>query len=488
VTVALTAARDVLAALVLEDGRRWGAVANAPQRAQAEQVLDPGSPTPFQWIGRARGWSKTTDLAGCATAILLTQAPPGSRSYAVAADQGQSRLLLDSLEGFVRRDPDLARLVEVAAWRVTVRDTGATLDALAADEAGAWGLRPYFAVCDELAMWGSTGSPRRIFEAITSAMPKTRGRLVVATTAGDPAHWSHRVREHALVDPLWRVSEVDGPPPWVPPELVAEQRRRLPESVYARLFLNRWVSGEDRLVSVEDLRACVTLDGPLDPVAGMRYVIGLDVGLKRDSTVAAVAHLEHGVVTLDRIAVWTGTRLRPVKLGEVEEWLAQASTRYRASVIADPWQAAMLVERLRRRGIRIAEFPFSAQSVGRIASTLYLLLRERNLRLPDDPELLDELANVRLRETSPGVLRMDHDSGRHDDRAVALALACHRLVERAGEDSPIQVRTFVPQGRLPRRGSARGSLTPTDVMSMGVGQLRRHGVLAAARERPGGWQ
>jgi len=43
--------------------------------------------------------------------------------------------------------------------------------------------------------------------------------------------------------------------------------------------------------------------------------------------------------------------------------------------------------------------------------------------------LLDELAHVRLRESSPGVYRLDHDSGRHDDRAVALALAVTTLLQ-----------------------------------------------------------
>jgi hypothetical protein len=52
------------------------------------------------------------------------------------------------------------------------------------------------------------------------------------------------------------------------------------------------------------------------------------------------------------------------------------------------------------------------------------------LVLPDGPELLAELGNVRLRETSPGVLRMDHDPDKHDDRAIALALAAHQLLDR----------------------------------------------------------
>jgi phage FluMu gp28-like protein len=58
--------------------------------------------------------------------------------------------------------------------------------------------------------------------------------------------------------------------------------------------------------------------------------------------------------------------------------------------------------------------------------------------LPDDEELLDELANVRLRESAPGVYRMDHDPDRHDDRAVALALAAHHLVTRVPRRQVVQ--------------------------------------------------
>jgi hypothetical protein len=44
--------------------------------------------------------------------------------------------------------------------------------------------------------------------------------------------------------------------------------------------------------------------------------------------------------------------------------------------------------------------------------------------------LLDELANVRLRESSPGVYRMEHDPDKHDDQAIALALAANHLITR----------------------------------------------------------
>jgi phage terminase large subunit-like protein len=260
------------------------------------------------------------------------------------------------------------------------------------------------------------------------------------------------VLEHALVDTLWRVHEVPGPPPWMDAKRLDEQRRRLPVSSYRRLFENEWVAPEDRLTSVDDLAACVRLDGPVPAVAGTDYVIGLDIGLRNDRTVAAVCHAEHltrkvpyrdpeagwlqrtehtgATVVLDRMEVWQGRPDSAVLLSEVEEWLAQAAKAYRAKVVYDPFQAVGSMQRLQARGVRVEEFTFSSASVGRLASTLHLLLRNRSLALPNDEELLDELANVRLRETTPGVLRMDHDADRHDDRAIALALATTSLLER----------------------------------------------------------
>ena len=103
--------------------------------------------------------------------------------------------------------------------------------------------------------------------------------------------------------------------------------------------------------------------------------------------------------------------------------------------MADPWQAAHLCQRLRARGVRVEEFSFSSASVGRLALTLYRLLRDGAIDLPDEPELLEELSRVRLVETAPGAYRIDHSSGEHDDRAISLALAALHLVDRpAGVD------------------------------------------------------
>jgi phage terminase large subunit-like protein len=431
----MTDPQDVLAALILEDGEPWGRVATADQRADARAILDPESP-PFTFLTRSRGYSKTTDLAGIAVAAMATQLPPASRAYALAADRDQGRLLVDAVEGFVRRTPLIRDSFDVQSWRVLYIPTGSTLDVLAADAAGAWGLKPALTIVDEIAQWASTPQPRRLWEAVSSGAAKIPGaRMVVLTTAGDPSHWSRRILDHALSDPLWHVHEVAGPAPWIDHDKLEEQRRRLPESSFRRLFLNQWVEAEDRLTTAEDLAACIVLDGPIDPVPSKRYVIGVDIGLKRDRTVAAVCHAERvdgkTRVLLDRMAVWAGTRESPVRLDAIEAWLRQAWRSFnRATIVMDPWQAVGLAQRLRSTGVRVDEFAFSSQSVGRLAVTLHTSIRNHALALPDDPDLIDELSNVRLRETSPGVLRMDHDADQHDDQAIGLALAVHHLIGR----------------------------------------------------------
>ncbi len=432
----------LLATLVLADSRRWGAVAHGTQWEDARAVLDPTT-SPYHYLTRARGWSKTTDLAAIAIVAMLTQLAPGSRLYALAADRDQGALLLDAVRGFVARTPLLREALRVESYRAIALVRGTILEVLPADASSAYGLRPDFLVIDELAQWPETPGAQRLWEATSTAMAKVPGaRMVVLTSAGDPGHWSYDILTHARTDPLWRVHEVPGPPPWVDPERLAEQRRRLPPSSYQRLYLNEWTAAEDRLATKEALTACVQFDGPLPPEDGFDYVVAVDVGLVADRTAVAVCHLEpvlvdhadepvgFGVV-LDDLRVWEGSHERPVALNGVQQHVRDVSARYhRAEVVLDPWQTAAMGQSLRADGIAVTEFSFTSSSAGNLGLLLYRLIQDTNLALPEDPELLAELASVRLRPSGPGLLRLDHDRGRHDDRAVALAMAAHRLLDR----------------------------------------------------------
>jgi hypothetical protein len=159
----------------------------------------------------------------------------------------------------------------------------------------------------------------------------------------------------------------------------------------------------------------------------------VDLGLRRDRTVGAVAHLDaDGGVVLDRMQVWTPRPGAEVQVSEVERWLLEACRAYhRAPLLADPWQMLAAAQRLRAAGVDVREHVFSAASTSRIALALLNAVRERRLRLPaEDDELLQELRAVRLVERTPGQYRLDHASSGHDDRAVVLAMLCFGLASQ----------------------------------------------------------
>jgi phage terminase large subunit-like protein len=422
---------DLLYGLTLDSGARWGAVATAEQRVLAAAVLEPGDGPRLVWLEAPKGYSKSTDTAGLSIARLTTDFPPLAEGYIVAADLDQSNRLLDKARGLIARS-GLGGVLRVESHRLVNVKTGARMVALAADAPSAEGLLSPWFVCDEVPRWPDTTSAKAMWTAVFSSVPKWRGaQLVVLGHAGDPAHWSYKLRERARTSGAWLFGHVPGPTPWLSPADLEEQRAVLLPSEYARRHLNIWQAGEDRLADREDILECVGAYDVLEPRSGARYVAGLDVGLTNDRTVVTVAHREaDGRVVVDRQDVWQGSRARPVNLSEVEGFLRELWRAYRCPFRVDPFQAVHLAQRLRAAGIPVEEFTFSSQSVGRLAVTLYRLLADRLLLLPDDQDLVDELVNVRLRETAPGQYRIDHDPDKHDDRVISLALVAHRLAER----------------------------------------------------------
>lgn len=445
-------ALDLLHGLVLDDGRRWGEVAVDWQRADARAVLAPAKGEPrLHWLGRPKGGSKTTDLAGMSSVWLVDQAQPLQEGFAVAADRDQANRLLDRARGIIARTSGLAEVLEVQSHRIVHRRNGARVVALEADVAGSEGLLSPWFVVDELPNWAATISARGMWTSVVSAVPKWPGcRLVVIGHAGDPAHWSHGVLEVAKADAGWRVHEVAGPLSWITEGDLAMQRALLLPSEYARRHLNQWTSAEDRLTTVDDVRACLRDGVELEARTGVRYVVTLDIGLVNDRTVVSVAHHEDHeggrVVVLDRQAVWKGTKASPVRLEEVEAYIVEASRAFNgAPLVFDPFQAAHLTQRLRKAGVRVIEFTFTQTSIGRLCVTLFRLLRDHLVELPDDAELVEELVNARVIERSPGVYRIDHDSGRHDDRVIGLALAAQHLTDKpSGGRGRLNARPAAP--------------------------------------------
>jgi phage terminase large subunit-like protein len=427
---------EILDGLITDSGVPWGALATPQQREDAHALLAPQDRAPrlHVWT-RPRSGSKTSDGAACAVAALVDQLPASSRAYGFAVDAEQSALVVDAAAGFIGRS-GLGGLLDVQTKRIVNRKTDASIAIMSADSVSAYGLRSPWFWLDEFFLWPA--SHRALWTAIFSAVPKVEGcRLALVGTAGDPAWWTARVLDQARASPMWRVSETPGPLPWLAEDALEEQRRLLTDAQYARLHLNLWTAAEDRLVSPEHLAAAAVLDGPQPERPGLRYTCGVDIGLRHDRTAIAVCHAEplrekRGVrVVMDRMIVFSGTRDHEVQLGDVEATLLEIHRQYNSARIRiDPWQAIGTVQRLRAKRLRVEEWSYTPQRYAEAAQGLFTLLRDGRLALYYDEKLFDELANVRLKETTPGLVRVDHDPGRHDDQAQALGFAVVPLVQR----------------------------------------------------------
>jgi len=200
-------ALDLAYSLVLEDGRRWGAAAAPFQRADVEAILSATGPR-LHYLTRPRGASKTTDLAAVGIAALVGQLPDRSRSYAAAADGDQAALLVDSIGGFGARTDGLRSALRVDARKVTATGSGATLEVLAADEPGSWGLRPHTAGDGFFASFDGPARAIRCACAIVESMQEVglevraglhtgECELMDGKVAGIAVHTGARVASHA---------------------------------------------------------------------------------------------------------------------------------------------------------------------------------------------------------------------------------------------------------------------------------------------------
>ncbi|MDA4131496.1 MAG: hypothetical protein OK454_00010 [Thaumarchaeota archaeon] len=429
------AALDMMWALRLEDNRHWGEAAYPFQVQDAEAIFSEERPN-WHFITRPRGGSKTSDLAGIALSWLTMDAQPLANGHVVAASTDQAAIMIDAVAGFVARTPELSDSVVVESKRIVSPGNGAWVEVLAQSDSGAWGLRDaHLLICDEFCQWPETRGAKRVWRALQSAAPKVPGcKLIILSSAGEPSHWSHEVYEKCQEDPLWRISEAPGPVPWLAPEELESLRWHLRPSEYERLVLNIWSQDEDRAVSEEDWAFAARDYTSLYPVQGVRYIITVDIGVLDDASVMVISHKEPITpsqvlgpqrVVIDHVERWKGSKKSPIQVSAVEDWLAEKSPEWnRAPVYADPSQFRGSIQNLNLRGVRAKEFPFTATSVGDVATALVQTFRNRQIYVPDLPLLKDELLKVRLRESSPGVTRLDHDRGAHDDQAVTIGMAC----------------------------------------------------------------
>lgn len=434
-------------------------------------------------IERPRGHSKTTDQAILACWSLCFALTP-IHIVVAASDKDQAKLIRDAINTLVRLNPILdyrkkldekkhgmkRGILKVNAFDVTNVASGATLEILAADAAGSWGLQPSLCICDELTVWPE-GRGEQLWESLFSAVAKRdEGVIVVISNAGWQASWQGELRAKIIEDPDWHHSTLEGPQAsWISDKKLAEQKRILPKQSYERVWENKWIEGSGDALAPELVDQAVTLSGPTPfPEPGWLYVAGLDLGVRKDASALAVVgidvgwveevepderpplmpdqlaaidaglmdkpasmesqiihHPPSGKMRLCELQTWQAGKGQRLDLEKVEAGVIETHQRFGFGLLCvDPWQSEMMVSRMIKQGVPAELVFFTGGNLKGMASAVTEAFNQKLIELYEDPMLVKALKALKV-VVSSTTWRLDYhaDSKAVGDTATGLALA-----------------------------------------------------------------
>lgn len=214
-------------------------------------------------------------------------------------------------------------------------------------------------------------------------------------------------------------------------EELKKRKRNMPAHLWSREYMCRPISSETSLFPYELLRECVNLPYPdLSPEEELMisYYGGHDVALSESKTAdyAAYAVVQHvpdrpyRVVDATRLPKGTPTDKQKDKILQLHEQYHFRTYQLEKTGLSEGM--AMEMEQMPECRGWLIPFDTKKTSRERILSQLEILMRSKQIKLPNDPLLLEELQSFGLKREANGRLTYRF-LGKHDDIAMAVAIA-----------------------------------------------------------------
>lgn len=372
---------------------------------------------------------KTTIMSACLAWALFAHTHH-AEVVCLSGDKDQARIAFEKVSKMILRNPLLRESCKVMRNEIYVPESDSVFRVISSDGSTNHGGNASFVGIDEL--WQFEGSKdnagRELWYAMTHSPTRESVTMITSYAGSDTSSLLFELFDRGMKkeDPkqftFWSEKNLAK---WITPEYLEQQRMRLPASVYQRLHENKWVGGSNSFFTREDVMQC--RDEFMKPKfkgeEGNHYFYGCDLGLVKDKSVAVILHQEKdGMVIVDKITTWQGTKTDPVKIADIEEDMLLASQNFpRLKIIVDPWNLKGTIERLKRH-CRIEEFTFSGSNVEKLSRNLYYFIHNGLVKFPPHKELERELLSLNLLQKNYGY-RFDHPSSQFSDHAMALSMA-----------------------------------------------------------------
>jgi phage terminase large subunit-like protein len=404
-------------------------------------------------LGRAKGYGKTELVAAIGIEQLCGPFAPQAPNVPVAAASfEQADLLFGTARVMVTEGP-LKPFLEVYDTEILRRDAPGRMYRVAAAAGTNDGSRPTCFLADELHEW--TGAKARVFLVISNSIAKRRDGLVLAiSTAGSPD--SELLRQQYdygcqvaaglvaddgfLMD--WAEAAADLDPHEGPGvraimarqgnphaeqfgtlEFIERRWHEIPEHEWRRYFANQWVAAaQESWLPDGAFEGCRVAGAQVD--RSRPFVAAVDMALRHDTCAVTVVQ--------DDPLVAEATVFVPPADGTLD--VAAVENHLRAlhrsgnlhEVAYDPAFFERSAQALSDEGLRMVEFPQSAQRMVPACGHTYELIAGRQLAHDFDAVATEQVVAAVPREADNGWRLSKGKSKRKIDTAVSLVMAIDR--------------------------------------------------------------
>src|SRR5260370_8936508 len=125
---------------------------------------------------------------------------------------------------------------------------------------------------------------------------------------------------------------------------------------------------------------------PVLPNPPPQLDVGVDIGIKHDSSAVVAVMREQGKPAVALHRIWKPTSEESVRLEDVVEYLLELKRRYRVkTIVADPNQMMGVIQRLKEKGLPIQEYPQTTANLTHAGQAPLDLVPPKNLRLYPTP-------------------------------------------------------------------------------------------------------
>jgi len=261
---------------------------------------------------------------------------------------------------------------------------------------------------------------REVFEeVIRPAVSDTQGKVLFASTPKGK-NWFYKMYtrgqdETQSVYKSWDFPTSDNPK--VPAEDIEQARQSLPVDVFNQEYLAAFLDNSAGVF--RNIDACTT-SSLAAPISGKSYYGGLDLARLTDFTVLTILDAQGRQVFIDRYNLldWAVQKQRIIH--DVKRY--NAALLLDSTGIGDP-----IYDDLRRAGLNVDGYKFTAQSKGPLIEFLMMAFDQKRISILNEQVQINELDIYEYIIGRSGHVSYNAPDGYHDDCVIALALAWWKM-------------------------------------------------------------